>query len=123
MYTSRALAFVEAGVVAHVDAAHGLTDAGQVHARAALNDDGDCHDEPTDCFSDCDLTAALAAKSKKLNKVVATVVSTPIAYFLQFAADFWIVVPATAGELPPWASHAAMPQSMSVLERTTRLRN
>lgn len=119
----QALASVQVGVVAHVDVDHGHTEAGRVNAPVPGNNDGDCHDKPKDWCMDCDLTTILAAKSEELSKVVTTTVGIPIVYFLQFASDYWIVVPSILSGLPHWVSAADTPQSMSILERTTRLRN
>ena len=124
MNASQALASDQNPTAAHVDNGH--IDNGQPHAHGQKDgtyDQG--HDgDPTDCFLKCDSTAAQTTKSEELNTVVSTFVIVTVAYYVELASGhFAAAVPGFANEPPPWSSIASIMQPMTVLDRTTRLRN
>jgi len=123
MNASQALASDQHPTAAHVDNSH--IDYGQPHAQGQKDGtyDQGHNGDPTDCFLKCDSTAAQTTKSEELNTVVSTFVSVTVAYYVVLAFDHFAAVPGFTNEPPPWSSMASIMQPMTVLERTTRLRN
>jgi hypothetical protein len=123
MNASQALASNQSVAGAHVD--HGHSDSAQAHARVQTDatPSDSHHSDPKDCVTDCDSTVAQVAKPEDLGNVVVAFVSISIAYFVQLASEYLIPPSVLVSGSPPWASAADMVQSMSVLDRTTRLRN